>query len=499
MGEGDLVIGLIRAAGSGGLLAEKSRDLSIAWSRYGYRDSIIERDSIAEILAEASRRGHRHCLVLAPGVLIRESWRGEGESDRDFLGALAHWVESNDFFVAGRIVEKRDAWYGLDTRWLLVDLARHAELGCPEFGDEPGPLQELPRAQPKLAGGQIRSLEPTDATLQVQPGLEGWGFIAAALRAGLPVQRLDPTLENQLLDLGADDEPGAERFAGYLGDGIRRYMEERETAKLSAAQSELLDTAALHFENARRGVFLWNIEPYDDVEKPPPDFADGVSHIYSVAAGFKPNRILETHGFDSDTVVTFFDYSERALELRRYTVDRWDGQDYPRFVRELFERFPYPETYYHLWRDRTPEQVSPAELESAWRRELGRWGGEQAFAAHWSRYRELSHEFVHCDIVGAPAPLFDGLAVDPRAVMWWSNAFFTVHSNWHYLWDERRDRYESWVSELASRNPELLIYGSDHDNSNVNWIRIGDYWNRYRELPGDELVPRKLSRHEIRM
>jgi hypothetical protein len=67
------------------------------------------------------------------------------------------------------------------------------------------------------------------------------------------------------------------------------------------------------------------------------------------------------------------------------------------------------------------------------------------------------------------------------------------------MWNERRDRYEAWVSGLASRNPELLVYGSDHNNSNVNWIRVGDYWARYRELPGDELIPRKLQQHEIRM
>jgi hypothetical protein len=306
-------------------------------------------------------------------------------------------------------------------------------------------------------------------------------------------------LVNQLLDLSAADEACSARFARYLGDGVERYAEERETVDLSGAQRELLDTAALHSANARRGVFLWNIEPYDDVETPPPDFTGSTSRIYSVAAGFKPNRILETHGFDSRTSVTFFDYSDRALDVRRFTLDTWDGIDFPRFVRGVFERFPYPETYYHLWRDLTPDQVDPADLESAWRREVIRWGGEQAFAEHWGRYRELQHDFVHCDVVGDPAPLLERVAVDPHAVMWWSNAFFTVHSNWHYTWNERRDRYEAWVSGLASRNPELLVYGSDHNNSNVNWIRIGDYWSRYRELPGDELVPRKLQHHEIRM
>ena len=499
MAQVDLVTGLIRAAGSGGLLERKSRDLSIAWSRYGYRDSIIERDSIGAVLDEASSGGHRYCLILAPGVLIRESWRGEGDPGRDFLSELAHWVEKRDFFVAGRIVEKSDAWYGLGDRWLLVDLARYRALGCPEFGDGPGPAQELPGAEPKVEDGEIRSLGPTGTAARMRPGLVGWGFVAAALRADIPVQSLDPTLANQLLDLGAADEAGSARFADYLGDGVGRYVEERESADLSGAQRELLDTAALHSANARRGVFLWNIEPYDDVETPPPDFTGPVSHIYSVAAGFKPNRILETHGFDSRTKVTFMDYSDRALEVRRFTIDTWDGSDFPNFVRALFERFPYPETYYHLWWDLTPDQVAPADLESAWKREVLRWGGEQAFAEHWSRYRELQHEFVHCDIVGDPAPLLEGVAADPRAVMWWSNAFFTVHSNWYFTWDERRDRYETWVSGLASRNPELLVYGSDHNNSNVNWIRIGEYWSRYRELPGDELVPRKLQHHEIRM
>ena len=57
--------------------------------------------------------------------------------------------------------------------------------------------------------------------------------------------------------------------------------------------------------------------------------------------------------------------------------------------------------------------------------------------------------------------------------------------------------YPGWfVNKILGERPE---YGSDLDNSYVNWIRIGEYWSRYRELPGDELVPRKLQHHEIRM
>jgi hypothetical protein len=457
MRRGELVFGLLATPdGRGTTLTDKYRDLSIAWSRYGYRDAIVEGESVDAILSAAAAQGHRYCLVLAPGILIRESWRGDAEAGREFHSALAHWIDENEFLVAGRIPDGGADWYGLDERCLLVDLERHRALGAPPI-------------------------------------------VEAALRGDVQVTAFDRPLQDQFLDLDPTNASGANDFARYLGDGISRYPDDRDTAELTPDQRELLDVVALHDANARRGVFLWNIESYEDVERPPPDFHGPVSRLYSVGAGFKPNRILETHGFDANSAVTFFDYSRSALDIRRFMLESWDGTDHPRFVALLFERFPYPDTWYHLWRDQTPDEVAAKDLEQAWVRELARWGGEDGFARHWNAARALPHDFVHCDVVGDPGPLLERIHPDPGAVIWWSNAFFTVTSNWHYTWEERRLRYETWVSQLASRNPDMLIYGSDHNNTNVNWIRAGVYWKRYGALPGDELVPRKLSQHEIRM
>jgi hypothetical protein len=494
MGGCDLVLGLLEASTPRHDLESRYRDLSIAWSRYGYRDAIIEAGSVEAILGEAADRGHRYCLIVAPGILIRESWQGEGSEGQDVLSSLAGWIEKHDFFVVGRILAAEEGWFGLDERWLLVDLERYRSSGRPRFGEASAEPRELPVADPVRADGEIRSLSPSDRTAATRPALRGWGLVEATLRSGLPVLALERRLADQFLDVAS-----ASGFERYLGDDIARYPDERDRAPLDADQRQILDVVALHAKNARRGVFLWNIESYADVETPPAQFRGPVSRLYSVAAGFKPNRILETHGFDANTSVVFFDYSQMALDVRRFTLEAWDGLDHPRWVAGLFERFPYPETYYHLWRDLVPDQLSPADLDSVWSRELARWGGEDAFAAHWRRYRELQHEFVHCDLVGDPAPLLERVSSDPGGVIWWSNAFFTVHSNWHYPWSERRERYEAFVSRLASRNPALLFYGSDHNNTNVNWISAGDYWTRYRELPGDELVPRKLHHHEIRM
>ena len=60
--------------------------------------------------------------------------------------------------------------------------------------------------------------------------------------------------------------------------------------------------------------------------------------VFAVArteSGFKPNAILHAHGFGEETEVVFFDYSERALAIRRYLVESWDGTDFPGLVRWL--------------------------------------------------------------------------------------------------------------------------------------------------------------------
>jgi hypothetical protein len=496
MRDGELVLSLLTQDGADiGSPSAWCRDLTIAWSRYGYRDAIVEGPSVDAILDEVAGRGHRHCLIQAPGILIRESWRGDAGGERDFLSELASWVEKHEFLVVGRIESEPGGWYGLDERCLLVDLERYRTLGRPRFGDPQDDFRELPDPDAASDGTGLRSLTPTGRVGPGRPGRRGWGLVEAALRGGVPVLDFDRPLREQLLDVAPRD---GDDFSRYLGEGIARYRG-GEGTRLRPDQRELLDVVALHAANARRGVFLWNIESTADVEQPPPGFQHPVSHLYSVAAGFKPNRILHTHGFDAQTRVTFVDYSRNALDVRSFAIESWDGRDLPGFFRRVFERFPHPETYYHLWRDLTPEQLSAGDLERAGNAEVERWGGEEVFARHWCAYRELRHEFVHCDLLGDPAPLLERVEADPQAVIWWSNAFFTVCSNWCHPWTVRRARYEAWISQLARRNPDLLCYGSDHNNTNVNWVRAGDYWRRYAELPGDALVPRKLQRHQIRM
>lgn len=301
--------------------------------------------------------------------------------------------------------------------------------------------------------------------------------------------------------LMADSPEAVSRLRAWLGPGIA----DLDDAGLATAARLWGEGAARFLANARlltanlpRGVFVWNIEPYDDVRRPEDGAAAPLSSLYSVAAGFKPNWILETHGFDERTRVVFYDYSEAGLELRRLLLAEWDGADYPAFLRRLFHRLPSSRAFYLLWDGATPEDLDWDDVEARWRQEIDRWGGESVLRAHWARYRRLRHEMVPCDLLQGGAPLLPRLANEPSAAIWWSNAFFTVYGNW--LLDARRRQaiYGRWIEELARRAPRLLLYGASSDNVSVNAVRAAEYWSWYREHAGDELAPGRLQGVEIR-
>jgi len=285
-------------------------------------------------------------------------------------------------------------------------------------------------------------------------------------RDGAPVP-FGPELEGHLIDLGPD-------------------------LATAAPFQAFLDAMC---DKAGRGVFVLNYESYDDVAEPPPGFAAPVSTLYCVAAGLKPNRILETHGIGPGTRVVFFDYSEHALDFRRRLDGEWDGRDYPRYLRALFAR--RGATHYYLWPGATPDNMDWAELERLWQAELARWGGAEAFAAHWQRYQGVARDYLACNIL-EPAALLARIADAPGSAIWWSNAFCTIYSAAHHSLAEKRRIYEDWIVRLAEKAPGIFLYGSDHSNSSVNGVTAGEYRDLYFAQGGDPLTARAFHRAAIR-
>jgi hypothetical protein len=496
-----LVLGVLDISDeiSDAIVADKYRGFTISWSRYDYRDEIIEAPAVNEILDQATKLSYRWCLILPYGHIIAERWTPEHWQTQDLFSALSDRVDQDDFLVAGAIIGNANTWFGFENQCLLVNLEMYQQLSAPSFNMSCEEPIEVPTAEPRMMQGRVAALLPTAETEVQQPSLPGWNFIATSLRCGVPVVGFDEQLRGSILDLDATRPARNRAFAEYLNHGIENYHREEANQELGDDQVAFLNMVQPQTTGARNGVFLWNIEAYDDVETPRDDFNPPVTTLYSVAAGFKPNRILQTHGLDPSTRVVFFDYSRRALEIKKYMVDHWEGEDFPGFVERLFGVFPYPDTFYQLWGDLTPDNVESSDIQRMWQRELDRWGTAQIFRDHWQAYRKLQHEYVCCNIMVDPSPLFDQIAKESSAIIWWSNAFFTVYGNWFNTLDERRQVYDNWIQQIVRLNPDLFLFGSDHNNVNVNSVRALEYGDAYQRAGSSSLIPCRLAKTEIRM
>jgi len=478
-------------------VAAKCRDLTITWSRYDYHGPVIEGASIDAVLDGALAQPARYCFIQSPGWIIRERWNIEQTATGTFLSALQEWMDRQEAMVAGRIRMAPGAWFGVDPECLLVDLARFEACGRPRFGEAEAAERELPVPVVVGANGDVGALRPSARSATAAPKLPGWHFVVASLRQGLQVLSLPDVVRGRLVDFVPRSPEARRCLRTVLDKGVEAGA--AAPSDCSPEQGAFLESVATQASNARRGVFLVNIESYADIETPPPDFQGPVSTLYTVASGLKPNRILQTHGMGVQTRVVFFDYSERALAVRREMIEKWDGTDLPGFIRHLFSRFPPPDTFYQLWADCTAESMDWEAVEVLWRRDLDRLGGEPEFREHWRRYRRLDHVFVHCDLLTDPGPVFAQMREEPGAVIWFSNAPFTVHSNWRFMIDERKAMYERWIDGLVRRNPGMLLYGSDYANANVNCLSAGRYASLYREQDQGPLGAPLRCRHTIRM
>ena len=479
----------------------KLRSITISWSRFGYRDLIIEAGNVNTILDRALELGYRYCLVQAYGHVIAETWYPKHWNRPDFQSSLRNWIENNDFFVTGHIINNGDGWFGLDSKCLLADLKYYEQFGRPAF-DYPsvGPT-ELPKplltAKESADDSRISRLEPSDEFETAIPNISGWNFINVSLRNQKPVCNFNQEIADQ--EFCIDPNETALRLDTLpLPTGGEMSLRKNPEKLQGARNGAFLQDVARTLNNSKQGVFIWNIESYADVEELPPAFSPPVSRLYCVAAGFKPNRILSTHGFDEKTEILFFDYSLNALNVRKLIDQEWDGEDYPRFIKYILKRFPHPETFYHLWASLSPDELDWKDMDRLWQDEITKWGDEKAIKNHWVMYKQIKHDYIQCNILTEQQKLLEQIDASPNSVVWWSNAFFTIYSNWLYIIDEKKRFYDSWIAGLVEKNPYIFLYGSDYNNISINHVQAGEYFRYYSKYGGDYLNPYNLRRREIR-
>ena len=383
MTAGALIIGLLRTHNPflDPPLQAWLRDITISWLRFKYSGRIIEDSTVDAILDQASQSGHNYCLILTHGTIVSHAW------ELGLVRTIEAWANERTFLAAGEIMQPGDSCCGILPRGLLVDLQRYRDLSKPGFGDAgTSPVEvALPAPAAGRAGDETEnaSIQPNGKRAHARSGQPGWNLVSASLAAGVPVLRLPKAISATLLNIAPENSQQAEHLKAILGNSIA--TEELDSRSLGADQLKFLTGVQRQVQNSRRGIFVWNFESYEEVNQPPADFKAPVSTIYTVAAGLKTSWILQTHGFDEQTRLVYFDYSQQALEFKKLLHEQWNGEDYPEFLRYLFKKIQPGEAFYQLWGGFSPQDMAWDTVNDAWTREIVRWGGEAVIKEHWRR------------------------------------------------------------------------------------------------------------------
>jgi hypothetical protein len=484
-----LVVGLLEASKFEGEpeLGSKIRDLTISWLRFKYTGEIIEDSDVNLIVDRAVTRGFSYCLILACGEIATHAW------SLGVVAAIEKWASNTDFLVAADFVADKASYYGIRPRCMVVDLVKYRQLGSPSFGEAVQspievavPLQDGDLTCSRMAN---RDLCPSGNTAVLRPQLPGWNFISVSLASRIPVRRLPPELDDTLASIVPETASQARILHDLMESGIATGALPENV--LSRGQMSFLKPVQRQAIHSRSGIFVWNFEGSDEISRPATGKDAPVSSIYSVAAGLKTYWLLETQGFNDDTRIVFFDYSERALEYKQLLHEKWDGRDYPRFLRYLFEKIPPGQAFYQLWGGQSVEQLDWRLVNQTWTNEINRWGGADIFADCWQRIRRLPVEYVACDVLTEPDRLLSHVRSDANSVIWWSNVFFTFFSNWHYSCDDRQGIYMKWLHALTGRCPQIRVYGKDHLNVDISGLQLSSYVQDYFHTTSNALVPWK--------
>ena len=423
-------------------LANRYKELTEFFIRHIKDHKYIVDKTINQVLNKALVSGADYCIVMSVGHFI---------SDPKFFTYISSWIDKIDFFVTGHIIDKNsnnsqinsnNHYWGLHKQCMIINLKYYEEFGKPDWGDKIVSEDKIEVAKAKRSITDIHDdytpifLEPTRETQVCTPYVDGWNFINKSLENGLKVYNFHPKIRD-----------------------TKKYTYPSKDIETLQKQLDWVNNIITGAPNC---VFFWNTEPYNDIKR---STGKKIKKLYSVAAAFKPNFILNKFDFYDDTEITYFDYSKPALAFKKFLLEEWDGKDYPKFLRYAKSNYQLNETY-----GATTEGKTSKDL---WDKELIDWGNEDILYNHWQRYKKLKHNFIYCDLLENPEKVTNSIDNTENSYIWWSNAFHTVTAHYTRSLEDLKNHYNNnWIRAIENKNSNITCFGTDIMNNKITNINI---------------------------
>ena len=429
--------------------AQRSKELTEFFTRFKYFGPIVYGKTVNEVLDKALTYEVDYCIVQCVGHIIKEY---------EFFRLLESWMNKYNFFITGHIMDKQsknsahpkgNGYYGLHKQCLLVNLNYYKKFDRPVYGKK----EDSEETIVTKAIRHVRdihddytplSLKPTEETIVCTPLVDGWNFINKSLENGLLVYNFLPKIRE-----------------------TKQYVYPNKSAEELNKQLSWIREIV---DYAPTCVFFWNTEGYSDVkyvklQKP-------IDKLYSVAAAFKPNFLLNVFGFHENTEVIYYDYSKQALAFKKLLLQHWDGENYPEFLNWAKNKWAINETAGRLTENETYQDL--------WQNEIKWWKSEQNIKEHWQAYKKLKHTFIHTDICKTPEKITSQITGKDTELIWWSNVFHTVNAHYVRGLQGVKNCYNEWLTQINNKNPNIYIMGKDYLNRPVEGGTLKEYIDEQR-------------------
>ena len=425
---------------------QKRKEITEFFTRFKYFGPIVVGTSVNDVLDKALEYEVDYCIVQSVGHIIMEA---------TFFNLIEKWIDKQNFFVTGHIMDKNkqnknnpsgeEGYYGLHKQCMLVNLDYYKKFDKPVFGDKNSGEEFVVKA--KRHAKDIHddytplSLAPTEELTICTPLVDGWNFISTSLANDLTVYNFHPKIRES-----------------------KQYIYPSTSAEELSKQLNWIQNIV---DYAPQCVFLWNTENYKDLKYVP--LNKPINKLYSVAASFKPNMILNHFDFHESTEVVFYDYSKPSLAFKKLLVTQWDGEDYPAFITWALGKYSFSET--------GGTETEIYTRDELWKREIEWWGSEKAIKDHWDKYKKLKHSYIHVDICENPEKITTKITDEENSIIWWSNAFHTVNAQYVRGLQGVTDCYNTWIKQIVNKNPNIWILGKDYLDRPIEGKQIKEYAN----------------------
>lgn len=408
-------------------ISHQSLEITKYWTET-YNKNYIISESLDDILEKAAVNNFKYCLIQESGNMI---------FDHSFYKLLTQYLKDDQWFAIAHIIAKETT--GIHPQTILVNVDNWIKIGKPAYQDHPLD-HPIDLVVPKRSSSNIHDdytpywIIPSKIKKSAIPCQPGWGWINSALSAGLAVKNFTPTLR---------------KYKIYLYPENLNLWYDMQSMILNSVSVE---RTKVFFDNTEG---ITGFQPTKDIE-----------NFYVVASGFKPNIIVESCGFDSNTTIIYYDYSGNALEFKKWLHKNWNGQNYVDTVRQYVTDIPA------LY-----ESVKFDEVEAHWQIVLESFGGDKNFEKHWQRFNNCRFEYMYIDIVGFQRKyLIDRIDPLKKNAIWWSHAFNTFNSLILKGKHGNQICYDHWISDLKNRDPNIVTLSCyDCDQQLLPSLPIKDY------------------------